>query len=197
MELGKFFQFYFIYQNLNDFLSPFFVYLADLMSCIHELLCSLTTYCPNEIKLKCNNLNSLRNEKDLTKIVTELHDLQLLVNKWYIEKDPLKNIVSNYNMEHLKNIHEHIQANMDKMSDTGESNIQQLKIQLKDLFGNFQDIFYAQSEHIASLDRRLCQLEKEKKNLKKFKIIGDLLTPLSKVHSESKTTNLFHYLMLF
>jgi hypothetical protein len=74
------------------------------------------------------------------------------------------------------------------MADTGESDIGQLQIPLKKLFENFTDILYAQSEHIVLLGRRLTQLEKEKKNVEKYKIVGDLLNPLSKVHTESKIT---------
>jgi hypothetical protein len=134
-------------------------------------------YCSTEIKTECEKLLSLKNVTDPSIITNQLRQLVILVNDWSIKKHPLKHCLSKYDVEHLKDVYEIIQADLDKIADTSESNIGELKIQLKRLFENFKDILYAQSEHILILGRRLTQLEEEKKKMEKYKIISDLLIP--------------------
>jgi predicted transport protein len=142
--------------------------------------------CSTEIKAECEKLVFLKNVSDPSIIINQLHPLVILVNDWSIKKHSLEPCLSKYDVEHLKDVYEIIQADLDKLGDTNESNIQELKIQLKKLFENFKDILYAQSEHILVLGQRLTKLEEEKKKIEKYKIIGDLLIPLSKVDNKSK-----------
>jgi hypothetical protein len=76
-------------------------------------------------------------------------------------------------------------------------NIEELKIQLKMLFENFNTIVCAQSEQIVKLDRRLADLENKAKINEKNKLIADLLDPLLKVEDKFEETIVFHYLMFF
>jgi hypothetical protein len=77
--------------------------------------------------------NSFKNVTDPSIILNQLRQLIIFVNDWSIEKHPLKCCLSKCDVEHLKDVYEIIKVNLDKIADTRELNIGELKIPLKRL----------------------------------------------------------------
>jgi len=80
-----------------------------------------------------NTKQETRLVTDPSIILNQLRQLIIFVNYWSIEKHPLKCCLSKYDVEHLKDVYETIKANLDKIADTSELNIGELKIRLKRL----------------------------------------------------------------
>lgn len=197
--------------------------LDELAHQIHRLLSPLTSSCCPEVKVAVEKLLSLKNIEDPAILVQQLAQLIKLVDEWTIEEQPLIHL-SKDDVKHLKDIQESIQTDLKTLVDSKElSTIDQLKAQLKKLFeafGNILNVYLTTiqalnrrltelEQHKTKVDQQLIQVEKEKiqigrrlieleegkKRTELYKIIGELLVPLTKVDNDLNNNHIYHLIL--